>query len=153
MKTTSRSLKAALMLGALALAGAAQAQDFKQLLKQHTGQAAPAGGEAAGGLGALGGLSLPAIGGNTAGNAAGVLQYCVQRKYLSADAVTGVKDKLLSKYGLGGAQKPEQSPDYQRGLMGVLKGEGGQSFNLDAVSGKLKDKACDYVLNNATKLI
>ncbi len=153
MKTTPHSLKIALMLGALALAGAAQAQDFKQLLKQHTGQAAPAGGEAAGGLGALGGLSLPTIGGNTAGNAAGVLQYCVQRKYLSADAVSGVKDKLLSKYGLGGAQKPEQSPDYQRGLMGVLKGEGGQSFNLDAVSGKLKDKACDYVLNNATKLI
>lgn len=150
-KRTSQgaSLAAALVLGA-----AAQAQDFSQLLKNQQSTPSTQGSSQDSALGgALGGLSLPAVSGNTAGNAAGVLQYCVQRKYLSADAVSSVKDKLLSRYGLGGAQKAEESTDYKSGAMGLLKGDGGKSFNLESVSGKLKDKACDYVLDNATRLI
>ncbi len=153
MKRSTCRVQLTLLVAALTAGAAVQAQDFKQLLKQQqSGQATQTSGQGSG-LGALGGLSLPAVSGNTAGNAAGVLQYCVQRKYLSANAVTSVKDKLLSKYGLGGAQQAEQSPDYKSGAMGLLKGDGGKSFNLESVSGKVKDKACDYVLNNATKLI
>jgi hypothetical protein len=142
------------LIAAFGVVAAAQAQDFKQLLKnQQSGQSTQGSSQGSALGGALGGLSMPAVSGNTAGNAAGVLQYCVQRKYLSANAVTSVKDKLLSKYGMGGAQKAEESTDYKSGAMGLLKGDGGKSFNLESVSGKVKDKACDYVLDNATKLI
>ncbi len=150
----------ALLAAALVLGASAQAQDWGKALKdaakgKSEGQTSSSTqGSTSGGLGsALGGLSMPAISGNTAGNAAGVLQYCVQRKYLSADAVGGVKDKLLSKYGLGSEKKASESADYKRGVSGLLQGDGGKSFNLDSVSGKVKDKACDYVLDNATKLI
>ena len=88
-----------------------------------------------------------------AGNAAGVLEYCVKRKYLSGNAVASVKDKLLSRYGLGTEKKAQQDSGYKSGLQGILQGDGGQSFNLDAVSDKLKDKGCDYVLDNVGKLI
>lgn len=154
MKRSTRRVQLTLLIAALTLGASAQAQSFKDLLKnQQSGQSTQSSSQGNALGGALGGLSMPAVSGNTAGNAAGVLQYCVQRKYLSANAVTSVKDKLLSKYGLGGAQQVEQSPDYKSGAMGLLKGDGGKSFNLESVSGKVKDKACDYVLNNATKLI
>jgi hypothetical protein len=136
----------------LALAGSASAVDLKGL-KQSLGsgkETAGAGSQGAG-LGALGGL--PAIGGDTAGNAAGVLEYCVKRKYLSGGAVASVKDKLMSKYGLGDQAKAEQDSGYRSGMQGILQGSDGKSFNLDSVSGKLKDKACDYVLENAGSLV
>lgn len=148
------------LLAALGMVAAAHAQDWGKALKDAAkgkgeGQtsSATAGGTSGGLASALGGLSLPAVSGNTAGNAAGVLQYCVQRKYLSADAVGGVKDKLLSKYGLGSEEEASESADYKSGVSGLLQGDGGKSFNLDSVSDKVKDKACDYVLDNATKLI
>jgi hypothetical protein len=153
MGQSKRVLQAILLVAVLGVCAAAQAQDFKQLLKNQAGQATQGSSQGGALGGALGGLSLPAVSGNTAGNAAGVLQYCVQRKYLSADAVGDVKDKLLSKYGLGNEEKASESADYKRGLSGLLQGDGGKSFNLDSISGKVKDKACDYVLDNATKLI
>lgn len=139
----------------LALAGSASAIDLKGLKdslgngSQATGQSGSQGA----GLGALGGLSLPAISGDSAGNAAGVLEYCVKRKYLSGDAVASVKDKLLSRYGVGGSGEAQQDAGYQSGLQGVLQGGDGKSFNLDSVSGKVKDKACDYVLEHASSLV
>lgn len=99
----------------------------------------------------LGGMGLPSIGAGTASNAAGVLQYCVERKYLSGGAA-GVKDQLLNKIGLG-AGKEKQDPGYQSGLSGILSGSDGKSFDLGKVQDKLKDKACDYVLDNAKSLI
>lgn len=145
-----------LVAALLVLAGSAQAIDLKDLKKSlgnaqqtQTSEDSTTGS----GLGSLLGSSLPTIGGDTAGNAAGVLEYCIKRKYLSGDAVASVKDKLLAKYGLAESTQTEQDSGYQSGLKGLLQGQGGQSFNLDAVSGKLKDKACDYVLDNAGKLI
>lgn len=140
-----------LAAGLLAAAGMASAVDLKSLKKSLGGNEAPApSGE---GLSSLGGLALPAISGKTAGNAAGVLEYCVKRKYLSGNAVASVKDKLLSRYGLGSEKKAQQDSGYKRGLQGVLQGEGGRSFNLDSVSDNLKDKGRDYVLDNAGKLV
>jgi hypothetical protein len=154
MGQSKRVLQATLLVTVLGVCAAAQAQDFKQLLKnQQAGQATQGSSQGSALGGALGGLSMPAVSGDTAGNAAGVLQYCVQRKYLSANAVTSVKDKLLSKYGVGSASEATESPDYKSGAMGLLQGDGGKSFNLESVSDKVKDKACDYVLDNATKLI
>ncbi len=150
----SLSLRILAGAGLLVLATSASAVDLKSLGKtlgsKSQSSATP---EASSGLGALGGLSLPAVGGDTAGNAAGVLEYCVKRKYLSGGAVATVKDKLMSKYGLGDQAQVEQDTGYQSGLQGLLQGSDGKSFNLDSVSDKLKDKACDYVLENATSLV
>lgn len=144
--------------GLLVAVGTASAVDLKGL-KKSFGEGSSTGQDSESlsslrSLGdSLGELSLPAISGNTAGNAAGVLEYCVKRKYLSGNAVASVKDKLLSKYGLGDAKAAEQDSGYQNGLQGILQGDGGKSFDLDSVSDKLKDKGCDYVLDNAGKLV
>lgn len=94
------------------------------------------------------GNSLPAIGASTAGNAAGVIQYCVKNNYLDAANANGIKDKLM---GMVTGQKPQQT-GYANGAKGLLMGSDGQSLNLKGLSGKLKEKACDYVLKSATKL-
>lgn len=94
------------------------------------------------------GNSLPAIGASTAGNAAGVIQYCVKNNYLNAANANGIKDKLL---GMVTGQKPQQT-GYANGAKGLLMGSDGQSLNLKGLSGKLKEKACDYVLKNASSL-
>ena len=139
------------MIALSALAASASAVDLDSLKKtlgskQESSQSS--------GLGSLlGGTALPTISGDTAGNAAGVLQYCVKRKYLSGNAVASVKDKLLSKYGMGTPAKAEQDPGYRDGLQGVLQGKDGHTFNFDGVSSKLKDKGCDYVLEHSKSLI
>jgi len=143
-------------LALLALATSASAVDLKDLTQATGGdpKAATTGG--LGNLGSLGtvpGLSLPGISGDTASNAAGVLQYCIERKFLGGDAAASVKDKLMSGAGLGDAAAAEADPGYQSGVQGLLQGSDGQSLDLDSVSGQLKDKACDYVLDNASSLI
>lgn len=95
-----------------------------------------------------GNYAMPAVGESTIGNAAGVLQYCVKNNYLGGDAAS-VKDKLLSKIT---GQKQQQT-GYANGAKGLLQGGDGKSLNLKAVSGKLKTKACDYVLKNASSLV
>jgi len=95
------------------------------------------------------GLSMPSLGTSTMGNAAGVIEYCVKNNYLSADAASGVKDKLL---GMVTGQEPQQT-GYNTGLQGMLQGSDGKSLSLDNINSQLKTKACDYVLDNAKSLI
>jgi len=112
---------------------------------------------ALGSLGDVGGLGsalgLPSIGGDTAGNAAGVLQYCIQNQYLGGADASSVKDKLLDKVGLGTPQEQQQDTSYQQGLAGLLSGSDGSSFDLGKLKSDLKDKACSYVLDNASSLL
>jgi hypothetical protein len=134
---------------------------LKDKLNKSNATSGPGGGAGAGaaeGAGAVGtgaalasglGLSMPKIGTSTMGNAAGVLQYCIKNNYLSADAAGGVKDKLL---GMVTGQKPQQT-GYANGAKGLLQGSDGKSLSLKSVGGKLKIKACDYVLANAKSLI
>lgn len=96
-----------------------------------------------------GNYTMPSLGENSIGNVAGVLQYCVQNNYLSADAASGVKDKLLEK--ITGQKKQQAS--FADGVKGVLKGDGGKSLNLKGLSSKVKTKACDYVLKSAGSLV
>ncbi|WP_326539395.1 DUF2501 domain-containing protein [Pseudorhodoferax sp.] len=111
-----------------------------------------AAGEQLGNSGSLlSGLGLPSIGSGTASNAAGVLQYCIQNNYLAGGAA-GVKDAVLGKIGLGG-DKAEQDKGYQSGLGGILGGSDGSSFDLGKIKADLKQKACDYVLDNAKSLL
>ena len=96
-----------------------------------------------------GGLGLPALGSDSVGSAAGVLEYCVKNKYLDGAQAGEMKDKLLGKIS---GQK-EQEDQYQSGLGGLLGGSGGKSFDLSKVSDSVKDKGCDYVLENAGSLL
>lgn len=109
-----------------------------------------AGSSAAGlgGLGALGGMA----GSGTASNAAGVITYCMKNNYLNANKAAQVKDQLLGKIGLGKKEEPKDQ-GYKDGLMGVIKGDGGKSFNMDKIKGDLKEKACDMVLDNAQSFL
>ena len=108
------------------------------------------GGASAGGLSALGLGGL--TGSGTASNAAGVITYCMKNNYLNADKAAQVKDQLLGKLGLGQKEEPKDT-GYQNGLMGMVTGSNGQSFSLDKIKGDLKEKACDFVLNNAKSLL
>ncbi len=90
--------------------------------------------------------------GHQVGNAAGVISYCMKNNYLNADKAAQVKDQLLGKLGM---QKQEEPKDtgFQNGLGGLVTGSNGKSFSIDKLKGDLKEKACDFVLNNAKSLI
>jgi hypothetical protein len=147
----ARSTLVALAL--LAAGASAQANNLLDQLKQKASEAASANSQGAQGsaggstLGNLG-FKMPAIGSSTVGNAAGVLQYCVKNNYLGGDAAS-VKDKLMAKIT---GQKPQET-GFASGAKGLLKGGDGQTLNFKILSSKVKTKACDYVLKNATSLI
>ena len=169
MKITFAS---ALLTATLAAASlTAQASGWGDALKEGasklgsgSGSAASEGGSSglggllgnSGGAAGAGGLSALGLGGlsssGTASNAAGVITYCMKNNYLNADKAAQVKDQLLGKLGLGQKEEPKDT-GYQNGLMGMVTGSDGQSFSLDKVKGNLKEKACDFVLNNAKSLL
>jgi len=117
---------------ALTVAGTASATDLLGSLKSQAGN-----------------FSMPEMGSSTMGNAAGVLQYCMKNNYLAGGDAGAVKDKLL---GMVSGEPPQQA-GYASGAKGLLQGTDGQSFDLKSVSGKLKTKACDYVLKNAKSMV
>lgn len=98
-------------------------------------------------------LGLHSLGGEATSNMAGILQYCVKNKYLSMTNTDQVKDQLLDKLGLGDQAEQQKDPGYQQGVAGILSGKDGSTFDLSNVKGDLKDKACDYVLENASSLL
>lgn len=163
MKTSIASALLGAMLGLGALP--AQASGLGDSLRQASGlggDKAAASSEGAGsglggmlGAGAGGAGALSALGlspSATAGNAAGVISYCMKNNYLNADKAAQVKDQLLGKLGM---QKQEEPKDtgFQNGLGGLVTGSNGKSFSIDKLKGDLKEKACDFVLDNAKSLI
>ena len=163
MKTSNASALLCAMLGLGALP--AQASGLGDSLRQASGlggDKAAASSEGAGsglggmlGAGAGGAGALSALGlspSATAGNAAGVISYCMKNNYLNADKAAQVKDQLLGKLGM---QKQEEPKDtgFQNGLGGLVTGSNGKSFSIDKLKGDLKEKACDFVLDNAKSLI
>lgn len=143
---TKTAAVAAVLVCAAASVGAAGLMDG---LKGAAAEKLGGGSGASGSSSMLGGLGLPSIGAGTTSNVAGVLQYCIQNKY--ATQAAGVKDALLSKVGLGG--KEQQDPGYQSGVKGLLTGSDGSTFNMAKLKSKVKEKACDYVLDNAKSLL
>ena len=110
-------------------------------------------GGATGGSSALSALGLGGLtGSGTASNAAGVITYCMKNNYLNADKAAQVKNQLLGKLGLGQKEQPKDQ-GYKDGLMGMIKGDNGQSFSMDKIKSNLREKACDFVLDNAKSLI
>lgn len=149
------TLSTLLLAGLCGLGLSAQAAGLGDALGGKLG-----GGSGASALsGALGGgadmSALSALGltsSGTASNAAGVITYCMKNNYLNADKAAQVKNQLLGKIGLGQKEEPKDE-GYLSGLSGMVTGSGGKSFNLDKIKGNLKEKACDYVLDNAKSLL
>jgi hypothetical protein len=148
-ETTMHARSTLIALALLAAGASAQANDLLDQLKEKAGAAASSQGGSSSGsaLGNLG-FKMPSIGSSTIGSAAGVLQYCVKNNYLGGDAAS-VKDKLLAKI----TGQKQQEKNFESGAKGLLKGGDGKTLNMKILSSKVKEKACDYVLKNATSLI
>ena len=95
-------------------------------------------------------------------NAAGVLQYCMKQKLVSATNTENVKNQLLNKLGLTTQQETQQETqqqtDYTQGLAGILNTSNGNQFNLDSLKNtplakKARTKACNIVLKQGSKFI
>ena len=155
MKNTT--ITGLLLAGLCGLVINTQAAGLGDALRGQIGGAGGSGATALGGalgggadLSALSALGLTSSG--TASNAAGVITYCMKNNYLNADKAAQVKNQLLGKMGLGQKEEPKDE-GYLSGLSGMVTGSGGKSFSLDKVKGDLKEKACDYVLDNARSLL
>ncbi|MGG4604004.1 DUF2501 domain-containing protein [Paenalcaligenes sp. Me131] len=150
-------LLAAAALG-MALSAPASADIMGGLKSQATESlGASLGGGSVGGAAGLGNLGsslgLPSIGSGAASNVAGILEYCLKNKYLKAANADNIKDQLMGKLGMDSPAKQQQDAGYQQGLTGMLSGSDGSSFDISKVKDDLKEKACDYVLDNASSLL
>jgi len=107
---------------------------------------------AAGGIGALGGLSTQSLTSGSAGNVAGLLEFCVKNNYLSGNSASSVKSSLMSKLP-GGASSSDSG--YTDGAKGLLKSGSGQQLDLNG--GGLKEKItkqiCDKILTQGKSML
>ena len=111
---------------------------------------------------AAGGMDVASLASGSAGNAAGVIEYCMKNNFLGGDA-SGVKDQLMGK--LGGEEKAKADPGYEEGVKGMLAGGDGKATDLSSLGGgaaggamgdmkgKLTKQACSAVLDNAKSLL
>ena len=101
---------------------------------------------AGGASGVLGGV-LPNVASTSAGNAAGVLSYCVKNKILGGAGATSALSGLLGQQGV------KSSKDYEAGQKGELITGDGNALSLEGMKGKVKSKVCDLVLKHAGSLL
>jgi hypothetical protein len=126
-------------------AGSARAQ----LLDQLKGAA----GSGQGGSAGLGGGGMPQVGQASPSNTAGVLQYCIQNKYVGGGGASSVKDSLMSK--VTGSGKRENDSGFKAGSTGLLQTGNGQNYSLGGggVKEQITQKVCDQVLQHAKSLL
>jgi hypothetical protein len=144
METTMRLRFSILALTAALAIGAPADAQLEGLLgnKSGGGLGGLAGGLGGGGGGLLSG-GVSQIG---AGNAAGLLGYCVKRKFLGGGDARSVLGKLTGQPGVLGSR------GYAAGQNGNLVTRQG-TFSLDGVKDKVKGKVCDMVLDHAQGFI
>ncbi|MFT3966493.1 MAG: DUF2501 domain-containing protein [Sphingobium sp.] len=138
---------AALALLLSAGASPAQLPDLSGIL--GGGQSGERGGGSGGGQGLGGGLlggGLPDIGTVGAGNAAGVLGFCLKNKFLGANGAASVLGQLTGKPGV------KTSPGYAAGQKGLLQGNG-SSLSLGGLKSQVTTKVCDLVLRQARSFL
>lgn len=130
---------AAALIAAQCVAPGAQAQ----LLDSVKGQ-----------MGGLGGGDLSSLSAGSAGNAAGVLQFCIKNNYLNGGDAAAVKDKLMEKLP-GGSSKAESDSGYTSGVQGILKGSDGKSMDLSGggLKKEITRQACDQVLKQGKSFL
>ena len=132
-----------------------------QTTADPTAPAARSGGF--GGLGGLGGLlggGLPNVGSVGAGNAAGLLGYCLKNNLLgqggalggltggrtSAPQATGAQSILQR---LTGRKDIQTSPGFAAGQAGEVQAGNGQTLALGDLGGQVKTQLCNVVLKRA----
>lgn len=111
-----------------------------------TGSAAPAQLSGLGGAGGLLGGVLPNVASASAGNAAGVLGYCLKNKLLGGTDARSVLGKLTGQEGV------TSSKGYTDGQKGLLQMDG-SSLSLGGIKQKVKSKVCGLVLDHAQSLL
>ncbi|UYA61126.1 Putative glycoprotein/receptor [Pectobacterium sp. F1-1] len=155
-----RNVVGAVGLAAFMLTGYAQAAGLQDSLSSAVSQL----GQNSASSGGLSGLAGLLNGGNQAlsagsmNNAAGILQYCVKQKLVSATNTENIKNQLLDKLGLTSQQEKQQQTDYTQGLAGLLNTRDGKQLNLNNIGNtplaeKVKTKACDIVLKQGVKFL
>lgn len=92
------------------------------------------------------GSALPGVSGIGAGNAAGVLSYCVKNKLMNATSGEAMIGKLTGKPGV------KESDGFKLGSAGTIKTDK-NSLSLDSLSGKAKSSMCDAVLKQSGSLL
>ena len=141
---------AAALIAAQCYAGAASAQ----LMDAVKGQM---GGGSHGSVlqGLSGSLPLSSLSPATAGNAAGVLEFCMKNNYLAGGDAQAMKDKLMGKVSGGSTQQAKSDSGYLAGVQGMLNGSDGKSVDLSGggLKEELTKKACDQVLKHAKSFL
>lgn len=103
---------------------------------------------------AAGGLNTSSLMPGSAGNAAGLLQFCIANNYLGVEA-TSTRDRLLAK--IGGADAANQDSGYSSGAQGMLTDSDGRSTvditKMGSLENNLTQQACGAVLKNASSLL
>jgi hypothetical protein len=102
--------------------------------------------------GLAGGVDPSNLASGSAGNAAGIVEYCMKNNFLGGDAA-GVKDQLMSKVSGGGET---EKADYADGAKGLLKTGDGKSVDigqLGSMKQSVTKKACASVLDHAKSLL
>jgi len=106
---------------------------------------------------ATGGLDMGSLTSGTAGNAAGILQFCITNNYLDGADLTSagsMKDKLVGK--LGGQDKADADSGYTAGTQGNVIGGDGKSVSIadmGSLENKLTQQGCQAVLSHASSLL
>src|SRR6185312_12017789 len=78
-------------------------------------------------LGALKNAATGSLGGlasGSAGNAAGLLQFCIGNNFLSANDAASMKDRIISK--AGGNDAVQSDTGFKNGAAGILTGSDGK---------------------------
>ncbi len=132
----SRTTAAGIVVAAVLPIAAAHAQ-LGDLLKKGEGGGSSSG---LGNLGSLGDLvSGQSVTSGSAGNVAGLLEFCIKNNYLGGKDAGSVKDSLMSK--LPGGKSSDGG--YSSGAKGILNsGDGSQ---LDLSGGGMKNRVTKQV--------
>jgi len=151
MKINVRRLAgAAALIAAQCYAGAASAQLLDAVKGQMGGS-----GQSGAMQGLTGSLPLSSLSPASAGNAAGVIEFCMKNNYLAGGDAQAMKDKLMGKISGGSTQQAKSDSGYLAGVQGMLNGSDGKSVDLSG--GGLKEeptkKACDQVLKHAKSFL
>lgn len=104
-----------------------------------------------------GGLDLGSLASGSAGNAAGILQYCVTNNFLGGADLTNagsMKDKLIAK--VGGQDKADADTGFAAGSLGNVIGSDGKSVSIadmGSLENNLTQTACKAVMDHASSLL
>lgn len=146
-----------IMLSTLLMAGNLQAASWQDTLSSAAGQLSQNGATSSNLTGLLTG-GTQSLSAGTMGNVAGILQYCIKQKLVSATNTDNIKNQLMDKLGLNSAESQKKQTDYTQGLAGMLQTKDGQQLNLNNIGDtplaeKVKTKACDLVLKQGVNFL